>query len=205
MDGPLPPPPMGPDRFGPHRGGPEGPLLSPREREELIAFIKLHFPEMYRRLQRFQQAEPARHGQALRRMAGPILRIMRLSQTNPELAEIMIAEHKVEMELFELQNAWAAPRSQAEREAKRERIRDLVGQRFDLRQKRLGMEIEDMRKRLDEAMARLARQGADRAEIVEAETRRMMERMGPGPRERQAETAPSHAFPGAPPPGGGEH
>jgi len=206
MDRPLRQALADPDRLGPRRGGFDAAPLSPQEKDELIAFIKQHFPEMHRRLQRFQQADPVRHGQALRRMAEPVLRMMRVSKTNPELAEIMMAEHRVEMELFELQNAWGRPRSEAERESRQERLRMLVGKRFDLRQKRLEMEIQEMRKRLDQAMARLYQQSADRAEIVEAETRRMTERLGSGPRgwgDREHEKDGTHAFPTAPSPGGG--
>ena len=86
-------------RPGIRHGGPEGGTLTPQEKEDLLAFAREHFPEMYKRLERFRQKDPATYGGAMRRLAGPMLRMMRLSKSNPELADALIVEHKVEMEL----------------------------------------------------------------------------------------------------------
>ena len=173
-----PPRLSGPPERG--RGGPDERPLTPKEREELAEFVRRHFPEMHRRLQRFQRSDPGRYGQSLGRLSFPMLRLMRLSKTDPELAEVMIAEHRVEMELADWQDRYVKQTSTQARAECRSRIRELVGRQFDLRQRRLDMEIRNMQRRLDEALARLSQQSAARTEIIEEQVRRMVDRLEKG-------------------------
>jgi hypothetical protein len=203
----------GPDRPGwelrpfgppaPGRGGPDEHALTPQEREELAEFVRQHFPEMHGRLQRFKRSDPGGYGQALRRLSFPMLRMMRLSKTDPQLAEVMIAEHRVEIELADWQDRYAKQTSAQARADSQSKIRELVDKQFDLRQRRLEMEIRNMQKRLDEALARLSQQAADRSRIIDAEVQRIvghLEKKHPGETkpDSPAENT-SHAFPqGAP-------
>jgi hypothetical protein len=193
----------GPPEHG--RGGPEDHSFTPKEREELVEFVRQHFPEMHGRLQRFQRADPGRYGQALRRLEFPMLRMMHLSKTDPQLAEAMIAEHRVEIELADWQDRYPKQTSEQARADIRSRIRELVGRRFDLRQRRLEMEIRNMQKRLDEAQARLSQQAADRSRMVDAEVQRIvgrLEKERPGEADSKSPAGKaSHAFPQGAPPG----
>lgn len=186
------------------RGGPNDQALTPEEKVELLAFLEEHFPEVHGRLRRFEQQDPAKYNDAMRRLTGPMRKVMHLSKADPRLADVIIAEHKVEMKIADLQASLAADRDEGEREKIRTRLRGLVSRRFDLRQQRLTMEIEGMRKRLDEAKARLSQQAANRSEWIEAETRRVIHRAeagAPGRTGRLSEDEGARAAPGQSPSG----
>ena len=137
-------------------------------------------------------------------MRGRSFKVMHLSKSDPRLADALIAEHRVEMEIAELQASYDAQRPDADPEKARSKVRELVEKRFDLRQQRLTMEIEGMRKRLDEAMARLSQQAANRAQLIEAEARRTMDRLEAKPharQKRQGVEGGEHPLPEMPPPG----
>ncbi len=186
------------------RGSANDQMLTPDEKVELLAFLETHFPEVHGRLRRFEQQDPGRYNDAIRRLTGPMRKMMRLSKADPRLTDVIIAEHKVEMKIADLQTWLAADRDEGEREKTRTRLRGLVGKRFDLRQQRLTMEIEGMRKRLDEAKARLSQQAANRSEWIDAETRRVIHRAeagAPGKPGRLPEDEGAHAAPGQSSPG----
>ena len=163
---------------GPHHGGPDEPVLSPQEKEELLAFVRDHFPELYGRLQRFQSSDPGAYDRAVRRLTFPMLHMMRVSKNDPQLAEKMIAEHRVELELADLQSRYAAQTTNADREQTRSQIRQLVEKRFDLRQQRLELEITNMQKRLDQARSHLTQQAASRPQLIDADVKRMIDHSG---------------------------
>lgn len=185
-------PGWGPRQFGASatgRGGPNEHSLTPQEQEELVEFVHQHFPEMHGRLQRFKRFDPGHYGLALRRLAFPMLRMMRLCKTDPQLAEVMIAEHRIEIELADWRDRYAKQTSEQARADNQSRIRELVDKQFDLRQRRLEMEIRNMQKRLDEARAHLSQQAADRSRIVDAEIQRIighLEKERPGEAESQS-------------------
>jgi hypothetical protein len=163
---------------GPHHGGPDGPVLAPQEKEELLAFVRDHFPELYRRLQQFQNTDPGAYGRSVRRLTMPMLHMMRVSKNDPQLAAKRSAEHRVELELDDLQSHYAAQASDAERRQTRSRIRQLVEKRFDLRQQRLELEITNMQKRLDQARSHLTQQAASRPQLIDADVKRMIDHSG---------------------------
>jgi len=188
------------------RGGPDEHSLTPQEREELDEFVHQHFPEMHGRLQRFKRSDPGRYGLALRRLAFPMLRMMRLSKTDPQLAEVMIAEHHIEIELADWRDRYMKQNSEQARADSQSRIRELVDRLFDLRQRRLEMEIRNMQKRLDEARKHLSQQAADRSRIVDAEVQRIIGRLEKEPPGEAESNSPpvgdaSDEFPQAVSPG----
>ena len=102
-----------------------------------------------------------------------------------------------------MQAGYATISTEADREQKRGKIRELVEKRFDVRQRRLDLEIREMQQRLDEAMARLSQQASNRSQLVEAEVSRMINRLESGPRGRHRQPTggdnATHAFPTDPP------
>lgn len=190
---------------GPHHGGPDEPVLSPQEKEELLAFVRDRFPELYRQLQQFQDTDPGAYGRAVRRLTFPMLHMMRVSKSDPQLAAKMIAEHRVELELADLQSRYPAQASGADREQARSRIRQLVEKRFDLRQQRLEIEIKNMQKRLDQARSHLTQQAADRSQLIDAEVSRTIDHLEKGHHSGSKATpsteGPPHTCPADPAPG----
>jgi len=149
-------------------------FLTPQEREELMAFAKEHFPKMYELLRGSPRAHQHR---LLRRVGWPMLRLLRLYRHDPELAEKLIAEHKIEMELAQLRRDYREFPSEAARENIKQKMRELLEQRFDLRQQRLELEIRALEKRLEEARQRLVRQEGDRQRLVETEVERIIDQL----------------------------
>jgi len=149
-------------------------VLTEKEREELMAFAKEHFPRMYELL----RSAPREHQhRLLRRVGWPMLRLLRLNRHDPELAEKLIAEHKIEMELDQLRRDYQEFPSEAARESIKQKMRALLEQRFDLRQQRLELEIRALEKRLDEARQRLDRQEAERQRLVDTELDRVIDQL----------------------------
>lgn len=149
-------------------------FLTEKEREALMAFAKEHFPQIYELL---KGAPPEHQHRILRRVGWPLLRLMRLQRHDPELAEKLIAEHKIEMELAQLKRDYQEFPSESARESIKQKMRTLLEQRFDLRQKRLELEIRALEKRLEEARQRLDRQESNRQKLVDAEVERMIDQL----------------------------
>jgi len=176
----------GPRFRGPRSGemrppGPrwEGPdkmqdFLSEKERKELLAFTKEHFPKMYELL---SGARGELRDRMFRRVGWPMLRLLRLHRHDPELAEKLIAEHKIEMELAQLKRDYQEFPSESARESIKQKMRALLEQRFALRQQRLELEIQALEKRLVDARKRLDRQEADRQRLVDMEVERVIDQL----------------------------
>lgn len=161
---------------GPRKDGPDSApdFLTEKEREELMAFTKEHFPKMYELLRDSPRAHQRR---MLRRVGWPMLRLLRLQQHDPQLAEKLIAEHKIEMELAQLKRDYRDFPSEAARENIKQKMRAILEQRFEIRQQRLELEIQALQKRLEEARERMARQEADRQKLIDAEVERLIDRL----------------------------
>lgn len=185
---------------GPRRDDPDRmqDFLTEKERQELLAFTKEHFPKMYELLSR---AKGEQQNRMLRRVGWPMLRLLRLHRHDPELAEKLIAEHKIEMELGELKRDYQEFPSESARASIKQKMRELLEQRFTLRQQRLELEIQALEKRLEEARKRLERQEADRQRLIDSDLERMVELLqdermwGPGIPPLGQEPGP----PGGPP------
>jgi len=149
-------------------------FLTQQEREELMAFAKAHFPKMYEMLHSSPRAHQHR---LLKRVGWSMLRLMRLYGHDPELAEKLIAEHKIEMELAQLRRDYREFPSEAARENIKQKVRELLEQRFDLRQQRLELEIRALARRLEEARQRLVRQEGDRQRLVDTEVERVIDQL----------------------------
>ncbi len=144
-------------------------FLTAQEREDLMNFTKEQFPELYERFQRMQSGNRPEFGRMLRQAGWPLLRLHRLQKHDPELAEKLIAEHKIEMKLVELRRDYREFTSESARERMRTEIRGLMEKRFDLRQARLELEIRDLEKRLQNARERLTKQSTTKQQIVDSE------------------------------------
>lgn len=135
-------------------------FLTAEERERLRDFAKEHFPEL---------AERLKTGRVPQRVAWPLLRLMRMQKSDPELAAKLIEEHRIEMKLMEYRRGYKEAPPGTARENLRKSMRELLEQRFDVRQARLELEIRDLQKRIERARERLARQQANKAQIVDGE------------------------------------
>ncbi len=192
-------------RFGPRGPGFGGEpreesfdFLTPEEREELLAFAEKHFPEVHERLTNAPYADRRRF---FHQVGWRMLKLLRLQRHDPELADKLIAEQKIEMKLMELRRDYVEFPTASARDTIKTKIRQLMETRFDLRQARLELEIRELERRLLAARERLAKQEESKAQIVDLEIDRFIDEM----EGRPAWDSPSDAQdapPGGPPPGG---
>jgi hypothetical protein len=168
--------------FGRGRGrdkepGPYGEFMTPTEIEELMEFAKEHFPEIYQRLNSARETDPRSFRYMIKRVGGPIYRLYRLYKHNPELAKIMIAEHKTQMEIFALQRDYRQATSETEKASIKTALHAELVKRFGFRQQRTKLEIESLRKRLEEQAKRLEESEKNKEKMINEELQRTIDRM----------------------------
>jgi len=156
--------PMG--KFG--RPGHGDVLLTAEEKKELLVFAQKHFPTLYEQLRQESSADIHPYGR-MRRLIWPLVKMMRLAKYDPEFAEIVINEHKVEMELAKLRQEYQEFPFASVRERIKDQIRQLLEKRFDLRQRRLEQEIRGLQQRLERAREQLLRQQQDKPQQIDAQ------------------------------------
>ncbi|UCD28133.1 MAG: hypothetical protein JSV03_13710, partial [Planctomycetota bacterium] len=78
-------------------------FMTSTEVDKLMDFLKQQIPDLYEQLRLARETDPRSFWRMLRRIGEPIYHIYRIYQRDPELAKVMIAEHKVQMEIFALQ------------------------------------------------------------------------------------------------------
>lgn len=167
------PPDGGPGRPSFGRGESRRAPLTTEETEELMEFMEEHFPERYERLNAVREANPHAFRRMIFRHSRPLLHILRVKRHDPELAEVMIAEHRVEEKLAEKRRAYREARSPAARQELLGQTRQLLEESFDLKQQRLEMEIERLRKRLEEQAQRVQERKKNKDKIIEVEILRL--------------------------------
>ncbi|NLX12974.1 MAG: hypothetical protein GXY44_04865 [Phycisphaerales bacterium] len=155
------------------RGEPRPEPLTTEETEALMDFMKERFPDRYEQLNAIREANPTAFRRMIFRHSRPLLHILRVNRHDPEMAEVMIAEHRVESELIEKRQAYREARGEAARQELIGQTRKLLDESFDLKQKRLEMEIERLRKRLDEQARRVQERKNNKGKIIEVEILRL--------------------------------
>lgn len=169
-DGPGPEEGPGGDR----PRGESGPL-QPDEVDEFLAFTAKHFPQLHERLIHAREQDGPAFRQMLRQMGPPMTQLMRLWREDPDEAERVIGMQKIEMSLREQRRRLHLRNSPSQRAEIETELRELLQQRFELRQARLRNEIEELRRRLDEQKQRLAEQDRDKERIIDEEFGRLMD------------------------------
>lgn len=173
-------------------------FLTAEEREELLAFAQEHFPEVHKRL---TSASPSERRRFFHQVGWRMLRLLRLQRHDPELADKLIAEQKIEMALMELRRDYLDFPSEPARNTVKAKIRQLMETRFDLRQARLELEIRELERRVVAARERLAKQEESKSQILDLEIDRFIDEL----EGRSTWDLPPDAdspLPGGPPPGG---
>ena len=176
---------------GAGEGGEDRDVLTADERERLKEFAKQNFPEL---------AERLKTGRIPPRVAWPLLRLMRMKDNDPELADKLIKEHQIEMKLMDARREYRDAPSETAKESVRKKIRQYLEQRFDVRQARLELEIRDLQKRIERAKDRLAKQQRNKTQLVDSELEHMTDAIEDGS-DRGEDRAALPEVPGGGPPG----
>jgi hypothetical protein len=167
-------------RFG-HRPGPHGDF-DPKQMEEFMEFARAEFPLLYKHMKQARERHP---GGWRQKFAGPfgkrIGELMRLRHENPELAEVVIAQHRHEVVVADLHRQYRQARTTEERDAIAAEIRSELETGFELRLKRLEIEIAQLQRRLHEARRSLADQELNRDKMIEAHIQKLLKSDAPPP------------------------
>jgi len=166
----MPPPGGPPEPGGPGMGrpAPREFFLSPKERREVLEFAKKHFPEVYERLRDLPDNRRRPYWR-MQRFIWPMIRLMRLAKYDPELANILIEEQKVEMELARLKRDYVEFPAESVRAEIKAQMRALLERRFDLRRRRLEREIHSLQERLEQARRHLQQQNTAKSALIDTE------------------------------------
>jgi len=162
----------GPEGFEP--GGPPQDFIGPEETEEMMAFAKQYFPELYEALERARKSDPIAFRRILHRSRGMIARFL---EADPPLREALIAEHKATVALQKLQRDYQFASSSDKRDHLKAQMRAELENRFKCRQERLKLEIAQLRQRLEEQARRLEEQQSNQAQLIEREFNEMIARL----------------------------
>jgi hypothetical protein len=105
----------------------------------------------------------------MRRYARPLMHILHKYREDPEMAELLIQEHKVRMELADLSRQFRDTQDSKKREQLLKGIRQLFEKQFTLQQQRMEREIDNLRRRLEQQAQRLEQRKQHKDKIIEAQ------------------------------------
>jgi len=177
--------PCNPPRH-PKRAGPPHRRKARQEAvEELLRFLQKAYPRQARYLRDLQRKDPEAFRRAISRLRPSLMRLRQIRQSNPELAELIIAQHKVEIALGRLVRQWQATSDLQERRRIMQQMRDLVARKVDIRLRRLELEIDLLQQRLQQLRRRLDRQRDQKQRLVEQELEALTRKRPTGRRTPQ--------------------
>lgn len=157
---------------GPGRGFPQPRFeLTEEVVQQVMAFLEDKLPDWHARLEQLRADNPEAFRGALRRVIPLVEEYKHLQETNPELAEKVLDEFRIEHRLRELARQHIEAVGDAEAQGKIEaQIAPLVRQQLEIRWLRQEAKLNEMQKRLDKDRERLE---AERADVDGAVARRM--------------------------------
>jgi hypothetical protein len=136
--------------------------------ESLWPILKDFYPERFAQLRALRERDPHKFAQVEREMR-PWLHQLREARTqNPELARLMVQQHRLEMEIHEWQNRYRAANDE-QRKTMLERARTLAETRVDLRLQRDRLRMQWLEKRLHNLKADLAERETRKSKAIERE------------------------------------
>jgi len=163
-------PPRGPHADRPDRpGGPSpgrigdgegrGPMslfarLTPREKQEMEAFMREHFPRLFEQAERTRDVNPQRYLRMMTRLTPEMQGLMDLMATDPERGALMIEERRLDAEIRVVARRVRIVSDAEESAAARQRLTELAGRLFDIRHQRRELEIRELEARVLELKAR---------------------------------------------------
>ena len=132
--------------------GPSRRQVSKEMVERVMEVLESELPEWHERLADMRQNDPERFSKVFRRIFPMVREYVSLREHDPEIAETVIEEFKIEHRLRELSRRYQAAEADAVQRSELDAtIEELVRRQFELRMKR-------RRARLDEVEQRLQRQ-----------------------------------------------
>jgi hypothetical protein len=154
--------------------------------EPLWQMLRDFYPERVRELNELREKDPHKFAQVERRMRPWLGELARARSQNPELAQLMVRQHRNEMAIHDWQNRYAASKDE-QRKSLLEEGRQLAQTRVDLRQQRDKLRIQLIEKRLHELKTELREREVSKDTIVDHEFEQMRNpHVGPSPSSQPA-------------------
>jgi hypothetical protein len=183
--GPGPGP--GPGQFRGNRPPRQGPPpgldqpLSPHDIDELMKFAHDNFPQIHERLDRLRRDKPREFQRIVQRIYARLRPLMDLAEDDPQVAEKAIQEHRLQMVITGLVEQYRAAKSDEERARLKAELEVRIHERFDRHQERIRLEIQALRKRLDEQERQLTKREQNKEELLRKELDRAIDGQLPPP------------------------
>ena len=149
--------------------------LTPRDIDELMQFAHDNFPAIHDRLDRLRQKNPREFQVLVRRVYNRLRPLMDMLHDNPQAAEKAIQEHRLQMIITGLVEQYRNAKSDDERSRLKTEIQAKIRERFDRHQERIRLEIQTLRKRLDEQERQLSKREQNKEELLRKELERSLD------------------------------
>ena len=149
--------PRPPGRFDrSDRGGP--PRLTPEDIDAGMAVLRDKLPDLYKKLSRLREHHPEAFLHAVRKLRPLMVEYFRLKERQPDLADTVLEEFRIEHQLRNLGRAYAGAREEDDTEEMHKLetdIRRLVERQFEIRMERRQARLEDFRQRIEHQQRKL--------------------------------------------------
>jgi hypothetical protein len=159
----------------PNRGGQAEQQLTREMERQVLEYVSKYHPERLKQLEQLRTDRPVFYRRALVRFSREMNTMNRLKQEDPERYQELLEENKLDAESLDLAQQYKDASNEAEKEAIRKKLEDLLNRIFELRQKNRQQEIE----RLEKRIAGLREQNAKRLDMKdEIVQRRLLQLLG---------------------------
>jgi hypothetical protein len=160
--------------------------LTDEQIEEILAFVKEKMPWRYEHLKKWQEEKPEFFRRMCRRLRFEIGQLKRLEKDNPKAYEAALEEHRLRARAAELAARARNAESEDAREKTKAELRGVLERLFDAEGKAREAQIHE----LEERIAHLRRQLAERAEKRDRIIDWLVERMLSGRHEEEDKPSP---------------
>ncbi|HAI13113.1 MAG TPA: hypothetical protein DCM28_15505 [Phycisphaerales bacterium] len=176
------PPPMrmGPKNRAGQGGGPgmrrsePMPELTAEQKENVYAILKEVNPAVYRSIQTWKETEPERFDRALRRVFGMMQNLVHLREHDPQMYELRVSDFRYNTHIRSLAREYR----QSPDEALQSRLRQVLAELFEVRQKIRHLELERMKQKITELETQFKQRTENREALIDNDFKRMVEKRG---------------------------
>lgn len=137
--------------------------ITDERKEQLLAFVAEHHPELKTMLVQLEQKKPKSYQQAINGVNKSVTKIEGLKRRNPKRHGSVLAQWKIDSRI----NVAAAQLKHKDTKPNREKLKSLIGQLVDLQIDRLKKDREQTRQRLEQIEKRITESEAGRDEAIE--------------------------------------
>lgn len=139
--------------------------------DEVLEFVKKHFPEEHKRLEAIRSEDPARARQLLRRLWWIYQRVRHLP---PEIQAAAVAEHRLNVAIFRVRRELLQTEDAAKKAELTQKLRDLIGEQFDNNQTVKEYKIKLLDEQLAKLKAEIEQRKTDRQKIIAERLERLL-------------------------------